>query len=376
MTGGTTNKGARMDVYVMGVAIHPAAQAIGDLRLEEMAYATARAALDNAGVERREIDHVTLAASDEIDARGITSMLLAAPAGAYLKDEMRVTDSGLTGLQLGAMRVASGDLQLGLVVSWNQSSVGPLEDIGRMRAEPFFLRPIGINFAIADALFANAMAQRHGLGEAAVAERVGVRMAAAATNPRAVKRKASTPAEIAASPLLAHPLRLGHRAPITDGAVAMVLASGDWVRAHPKARPLARIAALAAQVDRYQLDAERLSGLKIFNDTLRDVLQRSGLSSIDEFDVVELEAQSAWVDAALVDAMQAGARVSISPSGGAWAQNPYFCTGLVNAAEAVLQVSGQAGAHQVKGARRALAHGSSGFAQQAHGFVAMEGMQA
>ncbi|HEY0266874.1 MAG TPA: hypothetical protein VGC16_08990, partial [Rhizomicrobium sp.] len=65
-----------MDVYVMGVAIHPASARIDTLRLEEMAYGTARAALDDAGIDRRELDHVTLAASDEIDARGISSMLL------------------------------------------------------------------------------------------------------------------------------------------------------------------------------------------------------------------------------------------------------------------------------------------------------------
>ena len=365
-----------MDVYVMGVAVHPAADVIGDLRLEEMAYRTARAALDDAGIERRQIDHVTLAASDEIDARGISSMLLAAPSGAYLKDEMRVTDSGMTGLHLGAMRAGSGDLQLGLVVSWNQSSVGPLEDIARMRAEPFFLRPIGLNFAIADALFANAMAQDHGVTEDSVAERVRLRMAAAAKNPRAVQRKLPSIAEIAGSPLLAHPLRSGHRAPVTDGAVAMVLASGDWVRANPGKRPLARIAGAAWRVDRFQFDAERLDGLKVFDETLREVLSRTGLASVDELDIIELEAQNAWIDVTLVKALKAGIRVSISPSGGAWAQNPYFCTGLVNAAEAVLQVSGRAGAHQVDGARRALAHGSSGFAQQTHGFVVMEGLEA
>jgi acetyl-CoA acetyltransferase len=365
-----------MDVYVMGLAIHPAAEVVGDLRLEEMAYQTARAALDNAGVKRADIDHVTLAASDEIDARGITSMLLAAPSGAYLKDEMRVTDSGLAGLQLGAMRAASGDLQLGLVVSWSQSSSGPLEDIARMRAEPFYLRPIGLNFAIADGLFANAMSQTKGVTEAAVAERVATRQAAAAKNPRAVKRKASTAAEIDASDLVAYPLRVGHRAPVTDGAVAMVLASGDWVRAHPQARPLARIAGISSKVDRYQLDAERLSGLKTFTGALQDVLQRCGATSVDEMDVVELCAQTAWVDVALVDAMKAGSQVSVSPSGGAWAQNPYFCTGLINAAEAVLQVSGRAGGQQVEGAKRALAHGTSGFAQQGHEFVVMEGMRA
>ena len=365
-----------MDVYVMGVSIHPAATVIGDTRLEEMAYCTARAALDDAGIERRQIDHVTLAGSDEIDARGISSMLLAAPSGAYLKDEMRVTDSGLTGLHLGAMRVASGHLQLGLVVSWNQSSVSPLEDIGRMRAEPFFLRPVGLNFAIADGLFASALAERHGITERAVAERVLLRLAAAAKNPRAVRRAVPELDAITGSPLVAHPLRSAHRAPVTDGAVAMVLASGDWLRAHPQSRPLARIAGAEWAVDRYQLDADRLAGLDVFRATLAGVLARAGLDSVDALDLVEFEAQSAWADVALVDAMKAGSHVAVNPSGGAWAQNPYFCTGLVHAAEAVLQVAGRAGGHQVAGARRALAHGTSGFAQQTHGFVVMEGIEA
>lgn len=365
-----------MDVYVMGVAIHPAADAVRNLRLEEMAYATARAALDDAGITRAEIDHVTLAASDEIDARGITSMLLAAPSGAYLKDEMRVTDSGLTGLHLGAMRAGSGDLQLGLVVSWNQSSLGPLEDIARMRGEPFFLRPIGLNFAIADGLQAGAMRDRHGIVEADVAERVRMRMQAAATNPRAVRRPMPSLAEIGQSPLVAHPLRSAHRAPVTDGAVAMVLASGDWTRAHPGKRPLARIASAAWTVDCYQLDGDRLADTALFDAALQDVLTRAGADNIDALDLVEIEAQSAWADVALTKALGAGSRVAMSPSGGAWAQNPYFCTGLVNAAEAALQVSGRAGPHQVKGAKRALAHGSSGFAQQTHGFVVLEGVQA
>jgi hypothetical protein len=365
-----------MDVYVMGVAIHPAADAIGDLRLEEMAYRTARAALDNAGIERREIDHLTLAASDEVDARGISSMLLAAPSGGYLKDEMRVTDSGLTGLHLGAMRAAAGHLQLGLVVSSNQSSVVPLEDIARMRGEPFFLRPVGLNFAIADGLFAGAVANRYAISAAAVTERVLERLRSAARNSRAVARTLPQHDEIASSPCLAYPLRAGHRAPTTDGAVAMVLASGEWLRAHPGHRPLARIAGMAWGADRYQLDGERLAGLDIFRRGVEEVLARAGLDGVEALEVIELEAQNAWADVAFSQALGASARVSVSPSGGTWAQNPFFCTGLLNAAEAALQVAGQAGGHQVEGARRALAHGVSGFAQQTHGFVVMEGVAA
>ena len=142
--------------------MRPPAEQVPDMRLEEMVYETARAALDDAAVTRAEIDHVTIAACDEIDGRSISSMLLAAPAGAYMRDEIKCTDSGLMGLCLGALRVGSGVLGLGLVVSWNKSSEAPLEDVMRMRCEPFYTRPIGLNMTIADGLFAQAAAERYG----------------------------------------------------------------------------------------------------------------------------------------------------------------------------------------------------------------------
>ena len=93
-----------MDIYVLGLAMVPARKRIADERLEEIVFSVTRAALDNAGVERAQIEQVTLAACDELDGRSISSMLLAMPAGAYLRDEMKCTDSGLTGLCLEAMR--------------------------------------------------------------------------------------------------------------------------------------------------------------------------------------------------------------------------------------------------------------------------------
>src|SRR3954471_17078530 len=115
-----------MDVFITGMAMHPPAERVAGKRLEEMVFDTARAALDDAGVERAAIDHVTIAGCDELDGRSISSMLLAAPAGAYLRDEIKCTDSGITGLCLGAMRVASGLFDLGLVVSWNKTSEAPV----------------------------------------------------------------------------------------------------------------------------------------------------------------------------------------------------------------------------------------------------------
>jgi acetyl-CoA acetyltransferase len=63
---------------------------------------------------------------------------------------------------------------------------------------------------------------------------------------------------------------------------------------------------------------------------------------------------------------------TLSPSGGAFAQNPLFCTGPVNAAEAVLQVAGKAGPVQRKGVRRAAAHSCHGYAQQGNVVMVFE----
>jgi hypothetical protein len=145
-----------MQVHVIGINVSPPVAALTDQRLEELAFDTVRDALASAGVARTELDSVTLATSDEMDGRAISSMLMAAPSGAYLKDEIRVTDSGMTGLALGAMRIATGRFDLGLVVSWNNTSVIDVQALMRMRAEPFFLRPIGMNGEIASALRASS----------------------------------------------------------------------------------------------------------------------------------------------------------------------------------------------------------------------------
>jgi len=145
-----------MEIYVIGYASHPPAEKVLAKRLEEMAYDTSAQALRAASVERSELDHITLAACDELDGRSISNMLMVAPAGGYLKDELRVADSGMVGLHLAAMRIASGRYSLGLLASWNKTSKAPFEDVMRMRCEPFFTRPIGLNAAIADALFAQA----------------------------------------------------------------------------------------------------------------------------------------------------------------------------------------------------------------------------
>jgi acetyl-CoA C-acetyltransferase len=56
----------------------------------------------------------------------------------------------------------------------------------------------------------------------------------------------------------------------------------------------------------------------------------------------------------------------VNPSGGVLSSHPVFVAGMVRLIEAALQVRGEAGKRQVKGAKTALAHGINGPCGQAH----------
>jgi acetyl-CoA acetyltransferase len=361
-----------MDVFVIGQAVHEPAARIGGKRLEEIVFDTAHAALADASVNRAQIDHVTIAGCDELDGRSISSMLLAAPAGAQLRDEMKCTDSGVTGLCLEAMRIESGIFDIGLLVSWSKPSTAPLEDVMRMRCEPFYTRPVGLNMAITDGLFAQAAGEKFGFDEFAADEAVLDAYRRGWVNPRGMKHAVPHVEMIATSPYVAAPLRQAHQAPITDGAVAMVCVSERWLKRNPRARPLARVAGIGWRNEEYDLGKDRLSSLTGFSNTIADALKMAGCKKASDLDLIELDSQTGFHELAFRAALNGNAPANVSTSGGAFAQNPYFCTGLINAAEAILQLSDRAGPIQIPNVKRAAAHGSHGFAQQGNVAVVLE----
>lgn len=341
-------------------------------RLEEIVYTTAREALRDAQIDRSELESVTLGASDELDGRPISSMLLTAPAGGMLTDEMKVTDSGLTALCLGAARIMTGEFETGLVASWCKPSKTTVGDVMRFRADPFYMRPLGIDADVADAMWSQASARRHSLDSAEVAARVASAQQRASVNPRGLMAAARSASSIRSSAFDAPPIRSGHRAPYSDGAAALVLASQEYVDRHGLT-PLARLTGFGWNSDEYTLGAERLSSTRAFDRAWDSALQRAGLKSASELDLIEFEAPTGYHEATFVRDLELPDHFAVSPSGGVWAQNPLFCTGLVNAVEAVLQVSGRAGPTQVEGASRAAAHSVHGFAAQGHVVTIFEG---
>ena len=361
-----------MGVFVIGVALHAAAASVRSLRLEEMAYATARAALDNAGVSRQQLDSLTIGACDELDGRPISSMLMSTPAGGYGVDEIKVTDSGASALAFAYARFLAGESELGMVMSWCKSSKTDVDAVMRLRGDPFYTRPLGLGAIMADGLFAQAVGAEFDITDSRVAQIVAAAYARAAKNPRGVGHDSLTADAIASSPYDATPVRSAHRAPYTDGAVALVVATETFLRANPSCTPLARISGIGWASDSYRLDANRLKSMHSARSAWSSALRQAGERSAANFDVIELETPTGYHEAAYSSAFGIESTDALSPSGGSFAQNPLFCSGLVNAAEAVLQVAGKAGAVQRPGARRAIAHGCHGYAQQGNVVMAFE----
>jgi acetyl-CoA C-acetyltransferase len=57
-------------------------------------------------------------------------------------------------------------------------------------------------------------------------------------------------------------------------------------------------------------------------------------------------------------------QLPVNPSGGALSADPITATGLIRIVEATMQIRGEAGAHQIPGAWRVLAHGQTGICAQ------------
>jgi hypothetical protein len=142
-------------VYLRAGATH-FSWADAELSLPELIFQTVRAALDRGGVEIDEIDSVVLSAHDLVDGRSLTSMTTAPPAGAYLKEEIRLGDDGAAALAVAAAQIRSGQAEAVIVAAWGRASEGDGDAISRALLDPIYGQPLGLRELDISALRASA----------------------------------------------------------------------------------------------------------------------------------------------------------------------------------------------------------------------------
>jgi acetyl-CoA C-acetyltransferase len=185
--------------------------------------------------------------------------------------------------------------------------------------------------------------------------------------------------KVAASPMLWDPIRYLETCPSSDGACAMVLASESAAARAP--RPPAWVHGTAVRSEPISFPGRDEVDPRAGRDCAAEVYGLAGISDPRrEIDVAEIYVPFSWYEPMwlenlgfadegegwkLVDegVTALEGELPINPSGGVLSSNPIGASGMIRFAEAALQVRGEAGEHQVDGARVGLGHAYGGGSQ-------------
>lgn len=143
---------------VVAARAHVAGERIEDASLEELIFDAASRAVASAGLTPAEVDGVVLSGNDQTDGRIISCMVTTGAAGGVGKNVTMVASAPEHAFAYACLRLLSGQGRNALVVGWSKpsESVHP-EHAELVSADPFYVRPVGMNAAIAAALQGSAL---------------------------------------------------------------------------------------------------------------------------------------------------------------------------------------------------------------------------
>ncbi len=354
-----------------------------DKTRDMMVFETTKGALDNAGIQRDDVGTVINASNDMLDGRTISNVHVTMPQGGYLKDESKTEEDGTFAAYYAMMRVLAGTHDVGLVVAHTQGSTFNPHQVFSYMADPTFERQYDIlNDISMAALQARMYMSNNGISEEQVASVAAKNLRNAADNEKAQRKMPDvTLDEILRSKLYYDPIRELTKSPISDGCAALVLASED------KAKEICDDPVWIEGVGSYQspyLRDRDMSRMKAVKEAAKRAYDRADIEDpFAEIDVAEISERFAHEELMLYEALDfcregkggalmdncatyPGAELPVNPSGGALSADPITATGLIRMIEAVKQIKGEAGKHQVPVADKALVHGQTGLCAQSN----------
>ncbi|MFN8107772.1 MAG: thiolase domain-containing protein [Nocardioidaceae bacterium] len=338
-------------------------------------------ALADAGLTLADIDAVVVGkAPDLFEGVMMPELFLAEALGAVGKPLLRVHTAGSVGGStaiVAASLVQSGIHERVLTVAFEKQSES--NAMWALSVPVPFIMPV---HAGAGGYFAPHV--RSYIRRSGAPTEIGAIVAAkdrqnALNNPYAHLHNEGTTVEtVLASQMLWDPIRYDETCPSSDGACALVIGSekaaagvtnpawihGTAMRSEPTT---------AAERDQVNPQAGQLAAASVF--------KQAGITNpIEEIDCAEIYVPFSWFEPMWLENLgfaaegdgwkltQAGetamgGKIPLNMSGGVLSSNPIGASGMLRFAEAALQVKGEAGAHQVDGARTALGHAYGGGSQ-------------
>lgn len=364
-------------VAILGVGQIPVREH-WDMALRELAVGAARAAMNDAGVERVDAIYVGNMTSGTINQQRQLGALVADFLGQWGAEAVRMEaacGSAGSAMRQGIMAVASGECDAVLAVGVEKMTETPGADtttalVGAADAEYEGVQ--GVSFVGLNALIMRRYMHEYGYTHDDFAPFAVNAHANGARNPNAMFRKAISLETYKRGRVVADPVSLFDASPVGDGAAALLLVPAE------RAPRAVRVLGSAVSTDTLAihdrsnplwLEAAERSAARAFSQAGVTPQEIDLFEAHDAFSIMaalSLEACGFAQPGHGVRLAQEGeilpeGRIPISTMGGLKARgHPVGATGLYQLAEATLQLRGDAGPAQIDGARIALTQNIGG----------------
>lgn len=368
---------------IIGIGQTKAAGRLEEVNYPELVYPAVAAALEDAGITIEDIDNVITTSNDFWDGRTISSMATGDVSGGYDRNISCVEGDGAFGAFYGMCRCLSGHYGTTLVTAYSKGSESVSAYITNAAFDPIYVRSLGLDMVSGCALQARRYMDRYKVSAEQCAVASSKNHRNALTNPNAHLHLDLSVEDVMRSHMICDPLKLYDCSPVSDGAVAVVIANREMTKKFGK-KP-AWIKGVSFCMDNYLLGDRDLSECAALTKAARKAYAAAGISDPrKEIDVAELYDAFSYQELMWTEGLgfcgpgeggklaESGATgkkgdLPVNPSGGVLASHPVIAAGLIRIVEAVRQIRGEAGDMQVdKEVRTALAHGVNGVAGQSH----------
>ncbi|HEY0535634.1 MAG TPA: thiolase family protein [Actinoplanes sp.] len=360
------------DVYVTGGAMipmgrYPASSYAG------LAVPAVLAALNDAGIDRRQIDEVFCGHTFGGMLTGQRIVKEMGIGGIPVSNIDNACSSGATALHQAYRAIRTGERDVVIVIGVEKLTQFGGGTLPLIEDDP----EVGAGMVM-PALYAMRAQRYLHEREATVADLAAVSVKArrhGSRNPYAQYRKQVTAADVLAARPIADPLTLLMCCPTGDGAAALVLMSR---RARERVdHPAMRVIASVLHSGRMDLGARDMLHPQITYDSAADAYAAAGVAPQD-LDVVELHDAFSIAELVYYEALGLcepgdsakllasggttyGGRTVVNPSGGLLAKgHPVGASGAAQVVEMLWQLTGRAGDRQVEDARLGLTHVTGG----------------
>ena len=369
-------------VAIVGIGQTKHAAVRKDVSIAGLVREAAKAALQDADLSWKDIDTVVLGtAPDTFEGVMMPELYLAGALGAVGKPLLRVHTAGSVGGSTSVVAshmVSSGKADRVLTLCFEKQSES--NAMWALSPPVPFQPPVA---AGAGGYFAPLM--RGYMRRSGAPDDIGIKVAVkdrlnALKNPLAhLHLPDIDEATVRDSPMLWEPIRYLETCPSSDGAVAMVLTTEDHAKKAPH-RP-AWVHGTAMRSEPLMFAGRDQVNPQAGQDCAKALYKEAGVTNpLKELDVAEIYVPFSWFEPMWLENLHItekgdgwrlteagetalGGSFPVNPSGGVLSTNPIGASGMIRCAEAALQVRGQAGEHQVDGAKLAMGHAYGGGSQ-------------